>query len=151
MAKRSNYDSGSDYLLKFGELKFSFNEMDFRQRVEQAASRLGFVEPGLTENELRDLLALAVRGEIVEPLSALGEHINELWPQLTGPRDRSLVYWLRKLVFRGAWLDQMVKEGELDVVFDDVTRGFGYIHCRNETTVVELRSEPSWAKFAYHR
>ena len=34
----------------------------------------------------------------------------------------SLVYWLRKLVFRGAWLDHQVKRGALEVVWDD-TRG----------------------------
>ena len=34
----------------------------------------------------------------------------------------SLVYWLRKLVFRGAWLDHRVKEGLLEVAWDEETR-----------------------------
>ncbi len=38
----------------------------------------------------------------------------------------SLVYWLRKLVFRGAWLDHRVKAGLLDVSFDESTGTFGY-------------------------
>ncbi len=39
-------------------------------------------------------------------------------PQLgarRGRRGRVLVYWLRKLVFRGAWLDHQVKRGGLEV------------------------------------
>ena len=32
------------------------------------------------------------------------------------------MHWLRRLVFRGAWLDQRVKEGELEVVFDEARR-----------------------------
>ena len=41
--RRGNYDSGSDYVLEYGELRFSFNEEDFAQRVEQAAVKLDFV------------------------------------------------------------------------------------------------------------
>ena len=44
-AKRGNYESGSDYVLEYGELRFTFNERDFTERVEQAAAKLGFV-PG---------------------------------------------------------------------------------------------------------
>ena len=116
--RRGNYESGSDYVLEYGELRFSFNEQDFGQRVEQAAVKLDFVDGGLEGDELHDLLELAVNGEIREPTSPLGEHINEHWTELVGPANRSLVHWIRRLVFRGAWLDQRVKEGELDIVFD---------------------------------
>ena len=44
--RRGNYESGSDYVLEYGELRFSFNEQDFGQRVEQAAVKLDFVESG---------------------------------------------------------------------------------------------------------
>ena len=64
---------------------------------------------------------LAVNGEVTEPHSDLGEHINECWGDLNGPSERSLVHWIRRLVFRGAWLDQRVMEGELEVVFDETT------------------------------
>ena len=43
---------------------------DFGQRVEQAAVKLGFVHQGLSQEELDDLLDLAVSGEIAEPSSA---------------------------------------------------------------------------------
>ena len=62
--RRGNYDSGSDYVLEYGELRFSFNEQDFAQRVEQAAVKLDFVDGGLGAEELQDLLELAVNGEI---------------------------------------------------------------------------------------
>lgn len=149
--KSTIYNSGPDYLLEYGEMQFSFNEEDFAQRVEQAAVRLGFVKPRLNQDELRDLVTLAVVGEIREPVSPLGEHIIERWPELVGPRDQSLVYWLRRLVFRSAWLDQKVKEGELDVVFRDQTRSFGYVDPRSESDVLDLNPQPSWAKIAYHR
>src|SRR5205807_1652130 len=43
--QRGNYESGADYVLEYGELRFTFNERDFTERVEQAAVKLGFV-PG---------------------------------------------------------------------------------------------------------
>src|SRR6266568_3192078 len=140
--RRGNYESGSDYVLEYGELRFSFNENDFAQRVEQAAVKLDFVDPGLVADEIHDLLELAVNGEIIEPSSALGEHINEHWTELVGPANRSLVHWIRRLVFRGAWLDQRVKEGELDIAFDVATHTFGYIQPDRDGEAVELSREP---------
>jgi hypothetical protein len=148
-ARRGNYESGSDYVLEYGELRFSFNEQDFAQRVEQAAVKLEFVEPGLGSEELHDLLELAVNGEIRESASTLGEHVNDNWTELVGPSDRSLVHWIRRLVFRSAWLDQRVKEGELDVVFDEETQGFGYVQPDRSSEPIELSREPSWRSLAY--
>ena len=147
--RRGNYESGSDYVLEYGELRFAFNEQDFGQRVEQAAVKLGFVTQGLSQEELDDLLDLAVSGEIAEPSSRLGEHINENWEELVGPANRSLVHWLRRLVFRGAWLDQRVKEGELDIVFDEPTQTFGYVQPDRDSELIELSAEPSWGSIAY--
>lgn len=149
--RRGNYESGSDYVLEYGELRFAFNEEDFAQRVEQAAVKLRFVDQGLSAEELDDLLDLAVSGEIAEPSSRLGEHINENWEDLVGPSNRSLVHWIRRLVFRGAWLDQRVKEGELDVVFDERTQTFGYVQPDRSDELIELSKEPSWRRIAYRR
>ena len=147
--RRGNYESGADYVLEYGELRFSFNERDFAQRVEQAAVKLDFVRQGLDEHELEDLLELAVNGEIREPCSPLGEHVNDHWDDLVGPSNKSLVHWLRRLVFRGAWLDQRVKEGELDIVFDERTQTFGYVQPDRDSELIELSAEPSWADAAY--
>jgi hypothetical protein len=147
--RRGNYESGSDYVLEYGELRFSFNEQDFGQRVEQAAVKLDFVDQGLALDELQDLLDLAVNGEIVEASSALGDHIVEHWTELVGPANRSLVHWIRRLVFRGAWLDQRVKEGELDIVFEPDSNTFGYVQPDRDSEPIELSREPSWARLAY--
>ena len=119
MYRRGNYSSGEDFVLEYGELRFTFNERDFRERCEQAARKLGFLGGAVEEDEAEDLINLVVNGEVTDPASALGEHVNECWPELVGPSERSLVHWLRRLIFRGAWLDQRVKEGELDIRFDE--------------------------------
>ena len=147
--RRGNYDSGQDYVLEYGELRFTFNERDFSERVEQSARKLGFVGGRLDGIELEDLVNLTVNGEIQDPASALGEHVNDCWPELVGPAERSLVHWLRRLVFRSAWLDQRVKEGELDVVFEESTQSFGYVQPERDREPIELSPEPSWRRVAY--
>ena len=150
-ARRGNYNSGEDFVLEYGELRFTFNEVDFRERCEQAAIRLGFIGGRLDDGELEDLVNLAVNGEILDPASALGDHVNDCWTDLAGPAERSLVHWLRRLVFRGAWLDQRVKEGELDIVFDERTQTFGYVQPDRSSELIELSKEPSWRRIAYRR
>src|SRR3989454_7944380 len=125
--RRGNYNSGEDFVLEYGELRFTFNEADFAQRCEQAAIKVGFVGGRLGEEELEDLVNLAVNGEITDPASALGEHVNDCWPDLVGPAERSLVHWLRRPGFRGAWLDQRVNEGELSVTYGEDTGAFVYV------------------------
>ena len=148
-ARRGNYNSGEDFVLEYGELRFTFNEADFGERCEQAALRLGFIGDRLAEHELEDLVNLAVNGEILDPASALGDHVNDCWPQIIGPAERSLVHWLRRLVFRGAWLDQRVHEGELDVAFDEQTSSFSYVQPDRGGEPIELAPEPSWGRVAY--
>jgi hypothetical protein len=147
--RRGNYDSGQDYVLEYGDLRFTFNERDFSERVEQAALRLRFVGARLGGNELEDLVNLTVNGEVQDPASALGEHVNDCWPELVGPAERSLVHWLRRLVFRSAWLDQRVKEGELDVAFDVATHTFEYVQPERRREPIELSPEPDWGRVAY--
>ena len=157
--RRGNYDSGEDFVLEYGELRFTFNEEDFAERCEQAALKVGFVGGRLGEDELEDLVNLAVNGEIHDPASALGEHVNECWAELVGPAERSLVHWLRRLVFRGAWLDQRVNEGELGVAFIEETCSFAYVQpaggrdgdASRGGEPIELSPEPSWGRVAYRR
>jgi len=148
-ARRGNYNSGEDFVLEYGELRFTFNEVDFRERCEQAAVRLGFIDERLDAPELEDLVNLAVNGEILDPASALGDHVNDCWPEIVGPAERSLVHWLRRLVFRGAWLDQRVREGELDVCFSEATLSFSYVQPDRGGEPIELAPEPSWGRVAY--
>ena len=147
--RRGNYDSGQDYVLEYGELRFTFNERDFSERVEQAALKLDFVGARLESTELEDLVNLTVNGEVQDPASGLGEHVNDCWPELVGPSERSLVHWLRRLVFRSAWLDQRVKEGELDIAFDAGSHTFAYVQPDRDGEAIELAPEPSWDRVAY--
>ncbi len=149
MARRGNYSSGDDFVLEYGELRFTFNERDFGERCEQAALKLGFVSGRLEGEEAEDLVNLVVNGEIDEPASELGDHVNECWPELVGPAERSLVHWLRRLIFRGAWLDQRVKEDELDLAWDDETGSFSYLQPQRGGERIELAPEPSWDRVAY--
>src|SRR5918992_2410793 len=110
------------------------------------ATKLGFVKPPLDDGEREDLVNLAVNGEVADAHSPLGEHINDRWSDLHGPSERSLVHWIRRLVFRGAWLDQRVMEGELEVVFDQETSSFGYAQPERNFELIELSPEPSWRK-----
>jgi hypothetical protein len=149
MFRRANYSSGDDFVLEYGELRFTFNERDFRERCEQAARRLGFLCGRIEDHEAEDLINLVVNGEVTDPASGLGEHVNDCWPELVGPSERSLVHWLRRLIFRSAWLDQRVKEGELDISFDEDANSFLYIQPDRGGEPVELAPEPSWNRVAY--
>lgn len=147
--RRGNYDSGDDFVLEYGELRFTFNECDFRDRCEQAAIAVRFVGGRLDEPEHEDLVNLVVNGEVAEPASALGEHVNDCWPELVGPAERSLVHWLRRLIFRCAWLDQRVKEGELEIAYVEDRADFAYIQPDRDGEAIELSREPSWGRVAY--
>jgi hypothetical protein len=149
MTVRENYASGDDFVLEYGELRFTFNERDFSERCEQAALKVGFIDGRLDPAEAEDLVNLVVNGEVPAPASALGEHINDCWPELVGPADRSLVHWLRRLIFRSAWLDQRVKEGELELRFVEHDHSFAYIQPDRDDEPVELSPEPSWDRVAY--
>ena len=59
------------------------------------------------------------------------------------------MHWLRRLVFRGAWLDQRVREGELDVAFNEQTNSFAYVQPDRGGEPSELSPEPSWGRVAY--
>lgn len=147
---RGDYNSGQDFVLEYGEMRFTFNERDFTERCEQAGIRLGFVSGRLDHEELEDLVNLTVNGAVQDPASPLGEHVNDCWPELVGPAERSLVHWLRRLIFRGAWLDQRVNEGELDVLYDDASGTFSYVQPDRRDEPIELSPEPSWRRVAYH-
>src|SRR3954465_2818623 len=115
-----NYDSGDEYVVEFLGYRFSFNAYDFEQRVTAAAVKLGLLEGNeLDDDETADLVELVERDAIGEARSELGRYLVRHWQELSLVEGEALVYWLKKLVFRGAWLDQRVKEGKLEVSFDE--------------------------------
>jgi hypothetical protein len=145
-----NYSSGDDIVVEFLRLRFSFNAADFAQRVCAAAFRLGLVDENeLDDEETEDLVELTADGVIEEPRSELGRYLVRHWERLSLVEGESLVYWLRKLVFRGAWLDHRVKEGLLDVSWIDDTGDFGYAEPQGGRTLLELAPVPSWSELQY--
>ena len=145
-----NYWSGEDYVVEF--LGYRFNAFDFEQRVTAAAVKLGLLEGNeLDEDETGDLVQLTADGVIQEARSGLGRYLVRHWERVSLVGDESLVYWLRKLVFRGAWLDHRVKEGLLEVAFDERNGEFGYRDPRGGRALLELAPVPSWHELQFRR
>jgi hypothetical protein len=146
------YDSGDDYVVEYLEYRFSFNAADFEQRVTAAAVKLGLLGGNeLDGDETADLVELVERGAIDEPRSTLGRYLVRHWEEISLVEGESLVYWLKRLVFRGAWLDHRVKEGKLEVGFDEDTAEFSYQDPRGGRALLELLPTPSWHELQYRR
>ena len=146
----ANYSSGDDFVVEFLGHRFEFNAEDFEQRVTAAAVKIGIVASNdLEEDEVGDLVELVADGRIDEPRSGLGLYLVRHWERISLVEGESLVYWLRKLVFRGAWLDHRVKAGLLDVAYDEDTGMFGYRMPTDQAPLLELAPVPSWAPMRY--
>ena len=148
----ANYDSGDDYVIEFQDHRFGFNAEDFEERVTAAAVRLGLVpDNDLDDEETADLVELVWRDWIEEPRSGLGRYLVRHWERVSLVGGESLVYWLKKLVFRGAWLDHRVKAGKLEVGFDEDTSEFTYRDPNGGRALLELLPTPSWHEVQYRR
>jgi hypothetical protein len=148
----SDYFSGDDYVVEFLGYRFGFNAEDFEQRVTAAAVKLGLLEGNeLDEDETADLVELAADGRIEQPRSGLGQYLVRHWERLSLVAGESLVYWLRKLVFRGAWLDHHVKAGLLEVAWDEQAADFGYRDPRGGRALLDRAPLPSWHELQFRR
>ena len=147
-----NYASGDDFAVEFLRYRFSFNAEDFEERVVAAAVRLGLIGSNdLDEDETADLVELVSEMRIEDPRSHLGRYLVRHWERVGLLEGESLVYWLRKLVFRGAWLDHRVKEGLLEVAWDEESGDFGYAEPRGGRALLELAPVPSWHELQFRR
>ena len=152
MEAAGNYHSGDDYIVEFLGYRFSFSSQDFEERVTAAAVRLGLVsDPELDEDEIGDLVELAADGRIAGARSPLGSYLVRHWERIALVDGESLVYWLRKLVFRGAYLDHRVKEGLLEITWDDDSGEFAYAEPQGGRALLELAPTPSWHALQYRR
>ncbi len=141
-----NYRSGTDYTMEFGKYRFRFSSRDFRERCEHAAVQLGFVPFGpLADEELTQLVALVAHGSISSD-GPLGEHIESNSDVLMG-FDDDLVHWLRKIVFRGAWVDQQIKDDLVEPIFEDT--GFVYRCTITGDIIEEIEDAPDWSHIGY--
>ena len=149
---QANYSSGEDFVVEFHSYRFAFSACDFEQRVTAAAVKLGLVPSNeLDDDETADLVELAADGRIADAGSGLGRYLVRHWERLSLVGGESLVYWLRKLVFRSAWLDHRVKEGLLEVVWDDEAADFAYRDPRGDRALLELAPVPSWHELQFRR
>ena len=118
--RRGKYNSGEDFVLEYGELRFTFNEADFAERCEQAALRLGFVSERLDESELEDLGSRRQRRDPGPGVSA-----RRARPRLLGRPDRAGRAVDRALAAPSRVPRRLARparcEGELDVAFDEAT------------------------------
>jgi hypothetical protein len=147
-----NYRSGDDYLIEFLGYQFGFNAADFEERVTAAAVKLGLLGGNeLDDDETADLVELAADGRIADPRSGLGQYLVRHWEQVSLVEGESLVYWLRKLIFRGAWLDHRVKEGLLEVAWDEDEADFAYRDPDGGRALLELAPVPSWHELQFRR
>lgn len=145
-----DYHSGDEFVVEFLDYRYGFSRTDFTQRVVAAAIRLELVsQRDLLEDEAADLVELASAGRIGEPNTPLGHHLRAHGTALDELHPEPLCYWLRKLVFRGAWLDHRVKAGLLDVSFDESSGSFGYSMPSDQSPPLELAPVPSWSSLAY--
>jgi hypothetical protein len=146
----TNYRSGTDYEVEFLTYRFAFAREDFEERVVAAAVKLGLLEVNeLDDDETADLVELTADGRIPAPRSGLGRYLVRHWEQVSLVGDESLVYWMRKLVFRSAWLDHRVKEGLLDVGWDDASADFTYFDPNGDRALLEVAPVPSWHDVQY--
>ena len=144
------YVSGDDVVVEFLDYRYSFSRTDFEQRVTAAAVRLELVPArDLTQNEAADLVELAGAGRVDHPRSRLGRHLAVNSVALDRLHPDSLAYWLRKLVFRGAWLDHRLKAGMLDITFDEDAGRFSYRMPTDQTPVLDVAPVPSWAPLQF--
>jgi hypothetical protein len=151
VSPETQYRSGDDLVVEFLDYRYSFSRTDFTQRVVAAAIRLELVEQrDLSPAEASDLADLAAEGSVERPRSALGRYLRARQGALEQLNAEPLVYWLRKLVFRGAWLDHRVKAGLLDVSFDEETGTFGYRMPTDQAPLLELASVPSWSRLRFN-
>ena len=115
-----------------------------------AAVRLELISSNdVDDHESADLVELVADGRIGDPRSGLGLYLVRHWERVSLSNGESLVYWLRKLVFRGAWLDHRVKEGLLDVSWIDDTGDFGYAEPQGGRTLLEARARPVLDELQY--
>lgn len=144
------YRSGSAVSLRVRDVRFDFAWEDFTDRVVDAAALLGLVDAHrVGADEAADLVAIALRGEIDGAPTGLGRHLCERAAELRHD-GRGLAHWLRRLVLRGAWLDQRVADGDLEPRFVP-GRGFTHRLARTGAPVAEGLVTPDWSAHAYHR
>ncbi len=142
------YSSGHDISVEADGARFAFSAEDFSSRTGSAAIQLRLIRrEQLGAHERADLVAMALHGRIAAPASGLAGHIEAHRERLLSG-DADLVHWLRRLVFRGAWIDQQVTDGALVPEFDEA-RGFRYRGAATGMLAADALTIPDWSEIEY--
>ena len=148
----TNYSSGEDFIVEFLGYRFGFSDFDFEQRVTAAAVKLGLLDRNeLEPEETSDLVELAADGQIEAPRSDLGRYLVRHWERVSLVDGESLVYWLRKLVFRSAWIDHRVRHGLVEARFEEAHGSFSYLVDGHRLPYSDDRDVPRWPAVRYRR
>ena len=146
------YRSGADYRLDFLGRLYEFSRTDFEQRLVAAARRLGLTDgAGLDGSETADLVDLAVAGRIDTPRTPFGRHLVSAARAVQRRDGADLVYWLRKLVFRSAWIDHRVRHGLVEARFEEAHGSFSYLVDGHRLPYSDDRDVPRWPAVRYRR
>jgi hypothetical protein len=141
------YRSGTDFAVEVEDVRFRFSARDFAERVGDAAVRMGVLtRAALGPDEADDLVALAAHGRVARPASGLAAHLESHRETLLERGE--LVHWLRRLVVRGAWIDQQVADGRIRPIWDE-RHGFRYRTASQDEPTAEEPALPDWSAIAY--
>ena len=146
----TNYASGDEYVVEFLGYRFGFNADDFEERITAAAVRLRadrFQRPR-RRRDRRSRRARGRTGGSPRRAASSAAISSRHWERVGLVEGESLVYWLRKLVFRGAWLDHRVKEGLLEVAWDEDSGDFGYARAAGRPRAARARAGALLARAA---
>ena len=149
-ARRGNYESGADYVLEYGELRFSFNERDFAQRVEQAAVKLDFVAPGPRRARARGPARAGRQrrdpGALPPPSANTSTRTGRTW---SGPPTRASCTGFAGSSSAAPGSTSGSRRASSTSSSTRRTQTFGYVQPDRDSELIELSAEPSWAQIAY--
>ena len=117
-----------------------------------AARRLGLTDGSrLDGSETADLVDLAVAGGIDEPRTDFGRHLVAAAQAVQRRDGADVVYWLRKLVFRSAWIDHRVRHGLVEARYEEDRGAFSYLVDGHRLPYSDDRDVPTWPAVRYRR
>ncbi len=139
--------SGADCTLAFSGQGFSFSHEDLARRALVAAAELGLAGPAADREPgaARDFSALVLTGRLASPESPAGDAAMTFATDSIVGGVPELVYWLRKLVFRTAWVDARVTDGRIQVRYDERRGTFSYTAEGLDLAPTRRDDLPGWA------
>ena len=134
-------------------MRFRFSAEDFASRVGAAAVRLGLLTPGrLGPAESWRTSSRWPRTGASRGPRARSPRTSSAHRDVAGRRATDdLVHWLRRLVFRGAWIDQQVADGARSTRCSTRSTGSAIRSAATGQPRRRRGAVPDWSAFAYGR